>query len=88
MMESLGQTPFLFHYGQSFPQYVILNAYEAEESECKEPIKCVPTLDVPSDLSSHTVYKVKVLDDEKLKLKARIAPHVNEGRLKREVISD
>lgn len=38
--------------------------------------------------SSHLIYKLKVLDDHSLKLKARIASHGNEDSLKNELSSD
>lgn len=91
IMETLGQKPFMLHHAQGFPQYVITNAYEAEELVFKKFVKCVPKSDVPTDaniISSHTVYKLKVQDDESLCLKARIAPHGNEDSLKSDLKSE
>lgn len=53
-----GNKPFMFHQAQAFPSYVLLKAYEAEESVFKQHVKCVSVSDVPqcaNVISSHTV---------------------------------
>lgn len=80
MLETIGQKPIMLHHAQGFPQYVVLNAFQAEEKEFKKYVKCIPVSDVPPDaniISSYTVYKIKVENYESLRLKARIAPHGN-----------
>lgn len=44
-------------------------------------VKCVRLDEIPAYsnvISSHTIYKIKIVGNYSLKLKARIAPHVNE----------
>lgn len=75
----------MFHHAQRFPQYVILNAYDAEEVEFKKHVKTVFKSDIPPNanvISSHTIYKIKTEENNQLRLKARIAPHGNEDNMK------
>lgn len=91
MHEALGNKPLLLNHGQSFPQYVMYSAYETEEAEFKKHVRCVPIASIPDDtniISSHTVYKIKIEDDDSLRLKARIAPHGNEDKIKQSLKSD
>lgn len=55
--------------------------YEGEEHKYIVTVKRVQRRQLPRDaniVSSHVVYKIKVEDDDSLRLKARIAPHGNE----------
>ena len=81
MMDVLGQKPFLFHHAQGFDQSVMLKAYQLEQEKYFKHVKPVPrkkALPNANRISSHVVYRIKVEDDQSLKLKARIAPHGNE----------
>lgn len=91
ILDTLGNKPFMRHHAQSFPQYVLYNAYEAEESEFKKQVECVSIADVPPDaniIASHTIYKIKIAKTNSLRLKARIAPHGNEDSHKNMMKSD
>lgn len=75
MLDTMGQKPFLALLWTVFPQYVLLNSYEVEELELKNLVRCIPISVVSSDFNvdlSHTVYRLKVLEDEPLVLKACI----------------
>lgn len=53
--------------------------------EFKTHVQLVPIYEVPSNanvISSHTLYKIKIEEDNKLMLKARIASHGNEDSTK------
>ena len=81
----------MFHHAQGFPQYAIMNSYEAEELEFKKHVKPVLISDIPPDanvISSHTVYKIKMEENNQLRLKARIAPHGNEDSMKDQLKTD
>lgn len=81
MLEVLGQRPFLYHHAQSFEQAVMVKAYQREESQYLKHVNIVSRFSVPKDaniISSHVVYRLKLTDEDQLKLKARIAPHGNE----------
>lgn len=80
MLQYFGNKPFLRHEAQSFPDYVLLNAYSAEETEFRRTVRAIPLAEVPNNadiIASHTVYKVKRNDDHSPRLKARIASHEN-----------
>lgn len=67
------------------------NAYNAEEIELKKYVKCISIDDIPYDanaISSHTVYKTKIEEDDQLWLKSRRALHGNEESIKYEMKSD
>ena len=81
MMDKLGQRPFMYHHAQGFDQSAMIKSYDAEEEKYISTVKRVPRRKVPRDaniVSSHVVYRIKVEDDDSLRLKARIAPHGNE----------
>ena len=91
MFEHFGNKPFLAYQAQGFPSYMLHNAYHEEEESFKRTVRVVARSTVPSNanvISSHVIYKIKVNDDESLKLKARIAPHGNEDSLKHEMRAD
>lgn len=81
MFSHFGNKPFLKFQAQAFPEYVLSNAYNAEELDFKRTVKPVSLAEIPAKaniIASHTIYKLKINDDHSLKLKARIAPHGNE----------
>ena len=91
LLEHFGNKSFLKHQAQGFEQYVIVNAYNAEEENFIKTVKVVSKSDVPEGAnvaSSHVLYKVKHKDDGSLKLKARIAPHGNEDDMRRILSKD
>lgn len=54
-------------------------------------MKLVPISKIPlnaNEIASHTIYKIKVNDDQEYELNARIAPHGNEDFLKLELSTD
>ncbi len=71
---------FLLSQAQALPTRVTQNAYMREEKIFKETVKEVYVTNVPKDvnvITSHVLYKVKVLDDHSKTVRARIAPHGN-----------
>lgn len=78
MLNYFGNKAFMGHQAQGFPQFALVNAYNAEETIFKKTVKPVHISEIPPDaniISSHVIYKVKMNDDKSLKLKAKIAPH-------------
>ena len=91
MQNHFGNKSFMRHQAQGFPQFALVNAYNAEETSFKKTAEPVRVSKIPPDaniISSHVIYKVKMNDDKALKLKARIAPHGNEDSLKHDLRSD
>lgn len=81
MMEMLGQRPFMNHRAQGFEQSAMIKAYENEEAKHIKTVQRIPRWKISRDanvVSSHVVYRIKVEDDDSLRLNARIAPHGNE----------
>ena len=79
------------HQAQGFEQFVIANAYAAEEEAFLDTVKVIHRDNMPKRanvVNSHTLYRVKMCDDGSLKLKARIAPHVNEDDMRKILSSD
>lgn len=69
---------FLRYQAQAYLECLLINAYNAEGIDFKKAVKTIPLAAVPLKASvnfGHTIYNIKVNDDQKLKLKARIAPH-------------
>lgn len=63
------------YQAQCFKQLVISKAFKAEERAFFNNVKIVYKQDVPDGpniVSNHTIYKVKLIDNFFLKLKARI----------------
>eukprot|EP00171_Calliarthron_tuberculosum_P022021 IDg22021t1 len=82
---------FMLHQSQGLPSYVTQNAFEKEEKSFKKTVREVHVQNVPSNanvISSHVIYKVKILDDGSKLMKARIAPHGNKDRDKHSLKSD
>lgn len=91
MFNNFGNKTFLRYQAQAYPDSVLLEAYTAEESDFKRTVNIIPLAEIPTNaniISSHTIYKIKVNDDQSLKLKARIAPHSNEDSLQFSLRSD
>lgn len=79
------------HQAQGFGQTVINSAYMKEHNSFCETVTQVARAHVRNGadvINNHTIYKVKVNDDHTLMLKARIAPHGNEDRLKNDLCTD
>lgn len=88
MVEGLGKKPVLLHHAQGLPKYILFNSCQAEEDEFEMHVKAIPTSEGPKDtnvISSHTVYKLKMLDDESSIPKVRIALHGNKESLKNDL---
>lgn len=86
-----GNKPFMAHQAQGFPIYPLLNAFGLEEKSFKKTVLVVSSSKFPTDanvISSHTIYMVRVGDDESLKTKARIAPHGKKDSIKDKMRSD
>jgi len=86
-----GSKEFLLHHAQGLPSFVTVNAYKKEEENFVKTVKKVYISDVPKDaniISSHVLYKVKVLDDGSKLVKARIAPHGNKDSMKDDLKKD
>lgn len=91
MFDVLGNRSFLRHHAQGFDQAPMVNAYREEEKKFLLNVRQVPRDAVPKTaniIGSYTVYKLKVNDDDNLKLKARIAPHGNEDSDKENLHTD
>lgn len=85
LLDQFGKKSFLKHQAQGFPQFTLSNAYDLEESSFRKTVKAVTRSKVPHTanvISSNVIYKIKINDDQYLKLKDRIAPHGNEGSQK------
>jgi len=81
--EAFGSKEFLSHHAQGLPSFVLQNAYKEEEQSFTNTVRKVHVTRVPigsNVISSHVLYKVKMLDDGTKMLKARIAPHGNKDR--------
>lgn len=79
------------HHAEGYQQPVLFKAYQEEELEFLKTVSVIPRSSLPRNanvISSHTIYKIKITDDDGLKLKARIAPHGNEDSIKEDLKSD
>lgn len=86
-----GSKEFLLHHAQGLPSHVTVNAYKKEEENFLKTVKKVYISNVPKDaniISSHVLYKVKILDDGSKLVKARIAPHGNKDSMKDDLKKD
>lgn len=91
MHKYFGNKPFLKYESQGFCQAPVINSYKKEEESFLKTVKQVCKNTVPTDaniINSHTLYKIKMDENSRLKLKARIAPHGNEDSLKTVLRSD
>ena len=91
LLDTFGNKPFMRHHAQGFDQACMDNAYAVEEDGFKKTVKLIPRDQVPANsnvINSHVIYKVKINDDQTLKLKDRIAPHGNEDSLRSVLKSD
>lgn len=67
------------------------SAYEKEELQFKNHVKPGSINDTLADanfISSHTIYKIKIVENGSQKLKSRIAPHCNVYSRKDQLKSD
>lgn len=81
----LGNKSFIKHHEQAFDQHPIISSYKEEESAFLKTVKRVHRLSIFRDaniVSSQVFYKIKVLEDNVLASKARIAPHGNEEAMR------
>lgn len=72
---------FFKHQTHVFDQDAIVNVHLDEKLKLLANVQFFTSLAIPRDaniISSQTVYKIKLNDDESSKLKARIAPHGSE----------
>jgi len=70
---------------QGLQSFITHNAYLKEETSFTKTVTKVHVSDIPENaniITSHVLYKVKVLDDGSKIVKARIAPHGNKDDLK------
>lgn len=61
-----------------FPSYVLENSHNSEEKCFIRTVKCIRLLSAPAagnTISSHVACRLKVNNDQSLKLKAIIGPH-------------
>lgn len=60
------------------PPWLLEEAYNEEEKNWEGVYQSVEESSIPGDanlISIHVAYKIKVIKEDKLKLKARICPH-------------
>ena len=91
MFDFFGNKQFMRFEAQGFPSYPLINAYMEEEGNFKKHVKMVHLSQVPkiaNIVNSHSLFKLKKLDDSSLKLKSRIAPHGNEDSDKDDLKTD
>lgn len=78
-----GNKEFLLSHDQGLPTHVNESAYVAEQDTFLKTCREVAISDVPKSenvISSHTIYKIKTLDDGSRLCKARITPYGNKAR--------
>lgn len=71
----------MLHHLQFSASFADHTVYEDKDAYLKESLRTIYLHEFPHDanvISSHTIYKVKVCDDDSHALNARIAPHRNE----------
>lgn len=86
-----GHKELMLHHAQGLPPFVTENAYKKEEDSFTKTVRKVPVRKIPvgcNVISSHVLYKVKVLDDGSKIVKARIAPHCNKDRERENLKTD
>lgn len=91
VLDVLDLKVFLLNRIEDFPQYVLFNSFPARNTEFKKPVKAFSVSDVPIDkviISSHTVYKLSVGNDDYFFLEALNVPHRNNSCLKNILYSD
>lgn len=78
-MDGLCTNRFLLHHAQGYEQYKLINASKREEDDFLKTVQRVEKSPMPVGTNitgSHKLYKIKTVDNEKLQLKAGIAPMV------------
>ena len=91
MFARIGNKSFMLHHAQGFEQFPLTRAYSAEEDSFIKTVQRVARTSFPANsnvLSSHVVYKLKFLDDQSLKIIARIAPYGKEDSSRDDMRSD
>ncbi len=70
-------------HAEGLPGHVLHNAYKKQVESFMKQVRLVPVHQIPKNaniISSHVLYKVKILDDGSKSIKARIAPHGNKDK--------
>lgn len=91
LFDKFGKKSFKLHRTQGFEQFPLYNAYRSEQESFLKKFRMIPSEQLPINvniINSHVIYKVKINDDQTLKLKARIYKHVNEDEIKGELKKD
>lgn len=90
-MDAIGNKWFMRHHVEGYQQPLLIKAFQDDERELKKTVQVIHKSALPSNdnvISSHTIYKVKIIDDQTLKMKAKIKPHGNDDIIKAELRSD
>lgn len=78
----------LWHQGQGFSIYMLQKAFATEEESFKRIVGIVTrsfVLKIVNLISSHLPYKIRIDENNALKLKALITPHGNEDSIKQKL---
>ena len=89
--DRFGGKDFMLHQAQGLPTYITENAYKQEEDNFLTHVTKVHRSKFPTGanvIGSHTLYKIKTLDDQSGICKASIAPHGNHDSQKEELKKD
>ena len=81
----------MLHEAQGLPTHVTQNAYSVEEYQFVKNSSQIHVSEVPDTanvISSHVLYKIKQLDDGSRLCKARISPHGNKDRERKDLKTD
>lgn len=81
----------MLHHSQGLPSFPTQNAYAKEEESFMKTVEKVLMSKVPTGsnvISSHVLYRVKVLDAGSRMIKARIAPHGNKDKDRKKLKTD
>ena len=81
--KTIGHKEFLLHQAEGLPLHLMWNAYHDEALRFLKTVREIPVHEVPKNsniIASHVIYKLKEMDDESFKMKARIAPNGNKGK--------
>lgn len=77
--------PYLRYHTQTLQGYVLFSACLIAEDDFKRTVMSISLAEVPADaniIASYTISKIKVNDDQTMKLKARIVSHGIEDSLR------
>lgn len=81
---------FLYHHVQRYDRHPLIKSYIAEEEKFLKYVKIFPLFEDPKNadiVGTNVVYKLKMGNDNLLKLKARFSPHRNQDSIKHELYS-